>query len=54
MFDFNPKCDRLVAVLVTHADIVLIALDSLEKVFHCGYETQIDALFASVRDFKEE
>jgi hypothetical protein len=54
MFDFNPKCDRLVTVIITHAAIVLIAVDSLEKVFQCGYETQIDALFTSIRDFKEE
>ncbi len=54
MFNFNPKCERLVAILVTNASIVLIALDSLEKVFHGGYENQIDELFASIQHFKEE
>lgn len=53
LFNFNPKCDRLVPILITEAAIVLTALNSIEEVFQCGYETQIDALFESIKHFKD-
>jgi len=47
-FDFNPKTDNTKAILITHCGILLIALDSVEKIFHTGFENDIDKLFQSI------
>lgn len=52
MFDFNPKTDNTKTVLITHCALLLIALDSVEKIFHCGLEKEIDTLFQSVLHFE--
>jgi hypothetical protein len=52
MFDLNPKTDNTKTVLITHCALTLIALDSIEKIFHCGLEKEIDALFQSVLHFE--
>lgn len=52
VFDFNPKTDNTNIVLITHCALLLIALDSVEKIFKCGLEKKIDTLFQSVLHFK--
>jgi hypothetical protein len=47
-FDFNPKTDRLEAILITEASIVLIALDAIERIFNCGFGEDIQNLHKSV------
>ncbi len=51
-FDFNPKTDRVKPILITHCSILLIALDSIEKIFHTGFEKDIDILFQSILHFE--
>jgi hypothetical protein len=52
MFDFNPKTDNTKTILITQCALLMIALDSVEKIFHCGLEKEIDTLFQSVLEFK--
>ena len=51
MFDFNPKTDNTKTVLISHCALLLIALDSVEKIFHSGLAKEIDTLFQSVLHF---
>lgn len=52
MFDFNPKTNNTKTVLITQCALLLIALDIIEKIFHCGLEKEIDTLFQSVLHFE--
>ena len=54
MFDFRPRSERVVPVLVSQASILLIVLDSVEKVFRTGFEAEIDSLFRYLKGFQEK
>ena len=53
LFNFNPRCDRLPAILITQCSIILHVLEDVEQIFQLGFEESIEQFFADIKSFNE-
>lgn len=50
-FVFTPKTDRIEAVLIAFSSTLLITLDSIERIFKCGFRKEIDKYLKRIENW---